>query len=458
MSRRPAKSLLSDLRASQAHVAFLFFLCFTFSYIDRQVVSILVQPLQHGLNLSDIQIGVLQGFSFTLCYATAGVLVAYLVDRSNRVRLAVICVIIWSLSTAACGFSQNFGQLLLVRAGTAIAEAGIGPAAISIFSDIYTGKRVTRANSLFMLGPYIGGGIALFGGGLVLEYLRLGPGLPGLEPWQEVFLIVGLPGLVLALLVAIGVREPARRGADAAPDRGGEKLGGATPHANDITPSLIEVVRELVLRQRFCMPYFVGYMFLIVLFYSYSAWFPTVLIRHFGLSAGQAGSYAGPVFMLGGIFGVTSASILVRDIVDRLVLERVLKLSAKASLCLVPIAALAPTAGWLVLSLLFYGLTAFTASIVMALAPVPIQVALPNRMRGRAIALLVFLTNAVGGGVGPYAVGAINEALPRTTDHINTALAIVASAAALGSAVFYFNAARKTLNGRQTDIASLKYR
>src|SRR6201985_3052935 len=152
----------ADARRGHTYVVVLFFVCFAFSYLDRQIVSILVQPIKLTLGITDTQIGLLQGFSFTMCYATAGVFVARLVDRANRVRLIAVCVAIWAISTALCGFATSFAELLAARAGTAIAEAALSPAALSIFSDIFPPRKVTRASSVFMLGPYIGGGLALF--------------------------------------------------------------------------------------------------------------------------------------------------------------------------------------------------------------------------------------------------------------------------------------------------------
>jgi MFS family permease len=248
-----------------AYIVLLFFVCFAFSYLDRQVVSILVQPIKQSLSLTDTQIGLLQGLSFTMCYATAGVFVARLVDRANRVKLIAACIAIWAISTTACGFATNFPELLVARAGTAIAEAALSPAALSIFSDIFAPRRVARASSVFMLGPYVGGGLALFGGGMLLSAAAAGGGnawlaAHNIAPWQAVFIAVGLPGLVLAMLVALTVREPQRR----------EVLAHAA-RAEDEVPSLKDVLSELFVRNRFCLAYFAAYVALITLFYSHAA-------------------------------------------------------------------------------------------------------------------------------------------------------------------------------------------
>ena len=424
-----------------AYVVLIFFLCFVFSYIDRQIVSILVQPLKAALHLSDVQIGLLQGLAFTVCYATAGVFVARLVDTSNRVRLIAVCVAIWAVSTAMCATAHSFAELLVWRAGTAIAEAGLSPAALSIFSDLFVPRKVSRATSVFMLGPYIGGGVALVGGGALLDWTaRSGPmhalASYAVAPWQLAFIVVGLPGLVLAALVAATIREPARR-RDA-----GDMNGAGTSAAHDDTPNMRAVLREIAVTHRFCIPYFLGYTALILLFYAYSAWFPTLLIRQFGLAPGEVGRMAGPAYMLGGITGVVCAGFLVRRATDAGALEKALRIAMFAAFALVPAAVAAPLSKALSGALIAYGLCAFTASIVMALAPVPVQVALPNRMRGRAIAILVFLTNTVAGGLGPLVVGIVADRLALGAHGLAIALASVGGTAAVASALLYLAATR----------------
>jgi len=418
------------------YVVTLFFICFAFSYLDRQVVSILVQPIKQSLALTDTQIGLLQGLSFTMCYATAGVFVARLVDRANRVKLIAACVAIWAISTMACGFASNFPELLVARAGTAIAEAALSPAALSIFSDIFTPRRVARASSVFMLGPYVGGGVALFGGGMLLSAAH-GSGSTwlaahGLEPWQAVFVLAGLPGLALAALLAFTVREPVRL----------ETLAHAK-QARDVMPSLRDVVTELFVRNRFCLPYFAAYVALITLFYSHAAWFPTLLMRHFHLAPKTVGQLAAPAYMIGGTLGVACAGMLASGVTDESALRRVLGFSAGAVATLVPGAIAMPLVSDSTVAVVLYGACAFTASIAMGLAPVPLQIAVPNRMRGRSLALLVFMTNSISGGVGPLAVGALNEHLGHGGDSLGVALALTGGLSALIGAALYAVAMRR---------------
>jgi MFS family permease len=214
--------------------------------------------------------------------------------------------------------------------------------------------------------------------------------------------------------------------------------------AHDSTPPLKDVLRELFVKNRFCLPYFGAYVALITLFYSHAAWFPTLLIRHFHLTPRAVGQMAAPAYMFGGILGVVSAGLLAGRVSDAAAVRKVLALSGLAAALLVPAAIAMPLVGDVHVAVVLYGACAFAASVAMALAPVPIQIAIPNRMRGRSIALLVFLTNAISGGLGPFAVGFINERLGGHSAGLGVALACVGGMAAAFSALLYGVAARRT--------------
>ena len=426
----------------------LFSLCFVFSYLDRQIVSILVQPLKESLSLSDTQIGLLQGFAFTICYATAGVVVAQLVDRTNRVRLIGVCVAIWAASTVLSATAHSFGELLVYRAGTAVAEAALSPAVLSLFSDMYSPRQVSRPTSAFMLAPYVGSGLALVGGGLLLDWMAQGSqgilvSSLSLAPWRIIFILVGAAGLPLALLVAFTLREPKRV------ENGLVNEGGRGQPT--VAPPMKSVLKVLLYDKPFCVPYFLAYTSLILVFYSFTAWFPTLLIRHFTLAPGVVGNLAGPAYMAGGIVGVICARLLIKRASDEETLEKALRISTISTTVLVPLTLAASLAPTFHAAAVLYGVCAFTASIVMALAPIPIQVALPNRMRGRSIALLVFLTNSIGGGIGPFAVGFLNQHFPFG---LGAALAIVCGIAAAASAVLYFVASNRAAREMSTIVPS----
>ena len=254
----------------------------------------------------------------------------------------------------------------------------------------------------------------------------------GIEPWQLVFVAVGLPGIVLAALVAFSVREPARR----------ETLHHAG-NAADAMPSMRDVIVELFVRNRFCLPYFAAYVALITVFYSHSAWVPTFLMRHFHLGPKAVGQMAAPAYMIGGTLGVACAGMLAARVTDANTLRGVLGFSSGAVATLIPAAIAMPLVGDSTFAVVLYGVCAFAASVAMGLAPVPLQIAVPNRMRGRSLALLVFMTNAISGGVGPLAVGYLNEHLGHTVNSLGVALAVTGGTAALIGSVLYAMAMRR---------------
>jgi MFS family permease len=183
-------------------------------------------------------------------------------------------------------------------------------------------------------------------------------------------------------------------------------------------------------------------------FYAQSAWFPTLLMRQFHLTPASVGQLAAPAIMAGGILGVACAGMLASHGADSRTLHKTLAVPAAAAAVLLPAAVGMPFVSSSGAAVALYGVCAFAASIAMALAPVPLQIAMPNRMRGRALALLVFSTNAISGGVGPLVVGYLNERLGHGAVSLNVALAVVGGSAAVVSAALYALAARRVSDRR----------
>jgi predicted MFS family arabinose efflux permease len=178
---------------------------YVFNFLDRQIVTILAEPIARDLGLSDTQIGVLTGLSFALLYSTLGLPIARLADRptTDRVKLIAIAVAVWSIATALCGGARSFVQLAIARVGVGIGEAGGTPPAHSLITDVAAPEKRARAFAIYQLGPPIGGLIGMVLGGY----------LAGTLGWRLAFVVVGLPGLALALLVLLVLRDPRRTGA-----------------------------------------------------------------------------------------------------------------------------------------------------------------------------------------------------------------------------------------------------
>ena len=204
----PSVAALAPPRVTwRTHVSlFLLALVYIFSFIDRQVIAVLIEPIKHEFGATDTQMGLLSGLAFGLLYALLGVPVGKLADTYNRRNIVAVCCGLWSLATLACGMAAQFWQLLLARMSGAIGEAGGMAPSISIVSDLYPKERRSFAISLFMMGPNLG----------VLIGLALGAWIAQHYGWRVTFAAFGIPGMLLALLVWWWVQEPRRGGFEVA--------------------------------------------------------------------------------------------------------------------------------------------------------------------------------------------------------------------------------------------------
>lgn len=196
---------------------------YVFSFVDRQVLNLLVGPIQSDLGLSDTEVSLLQGFGFVATYVLLSIPIGRLVDTRNRVTIIALGVAFWSVATAACGLVKSFMGLLMARAGVGVGEASLTPAAWSLLADYFPPARRSFPLSIFLMGPYLGVGVAMISGGLLMDDLLARgpiavPLLGTLAPWQLTFLVVAAPGILLTGLMLL-VREPSRR--DIAPSVGG---------------------------------------------------------------------------------------------------------------------------------------------------------------------------------------------------------------------------------------------
>lgn len=374
---------------------FLLMLCFILAQADQQVMGLLAVPIQEDYGLSNSQLGLLQGFAFSLAYAVGGLPLARLLDGGHRIRIAATCVGLWSLATMACGLANSFMMLLVLRAVTAVTEAGLPPAAFSIFSQSGDGRRAARMTSMFMLAPFIGGGLVWLLGGMLLGAM---PGgvipIPGWSsPWRAIFLAVGLPGLILAPMLAIIAHEPPR------------PIGKTrtTP-----LPSFASVVRTIFIENRFLRYYFAALTAFYMLAAAISGWFPAFLVRAHGITPALAGGYAGGIYLVAGVLGVIAANMRATFRTDSSARAIVGDLFVIA-LLLVPVSMLMTTVAGLQAALFLYGLYAFLSAAIIAVMAVPIQLILDTRIRARGIALSSFCMSAFAGSLGPLLVGVLSD-------------------------------------------------
>lgn len=414
-------------KAAEAHnskanwtTALLLMACFILAQADKQVMGLLAVPVQNAFSLNDTQLGFLQGGAFAIAFALGGLPIAWLLDKGHRIRIAATCVTVWSLATMLCGIAPSFALLLLFRAATAFAEAGLPPAAFSIFSQSTHTALAARLTGTFMLAPFIGGGGILLLGGVLLGIAGEGTLdlIVDIEGWRLVFLLVGTPGLLLALALALLGYEPPRPSNPSMLDH--------APQCKENTTSYGDVARAIFVHRPFLRYYYLG----LTCFYLFAAaligWYPALLSRELDLSPATAGGYAGTTYLAAGVIG-TVAMTAGSAWSGRLTNHDLVRVHVFALALLAPVSIALPLVTSLSLSLGLYGLYALLSAAVMASMAVPIQTSLPNDMQARGIAIFSLLMSALAGSIGPFMVGFLSDSLSM---RLSQSIAIVAGTSA----------------------------
>jgi MFS family permease len=383
------------------------------SYADRLILGILVDPVKSELGLSDTQIGLLIGFSFAALYATLGLVLAEVADRSNRKRLIVIGVLIWSVMTSASAFADSFWSLTFCRLGVGIGEAALAPAALSMISDMFDARDRHLPVSVFLASGTLGAtGAFIIGAAAVTVIPALTAADFGLfdhlSAWRGVMLLMGLPGLVLAPLFAITVPEPQRSGV-----RG--------PHA-----PFRAVVAHLVANRTVYIPMFAGLGLAQFVLFAVAAWYPSVLIRDHGLTLQAAGFGFGLAGMIGGTAGALVGPALAVRLASQVGQARALhRVGIAGTLIGLPLLLGAVLADSVGLSLLLIGGALFFVIGGATMAPLAPQIVADARIRARVTALYFLFVNVLGLGFVPVVVGRLNDAFAGQPGATGLSLALV---------------------------------
>jgi MFS family permease len=415
----------TGLRASPWFTLAVLTFIFSIGFIDRQVLNLLVPPIKKSFGLSDLQISVLQGAAFSGAYLLMSPVFGRLVDVSTRRNILFPCVIVWSAFTALCGFAGGFFSLFAARSVVGAAEAGMTPAGYSMLSDSFDEKRLGRAMSIYSIGTYLGSGLALLLGGLVLRSAETWdvsgiPLLSNLEPWQLTFLVVGSIGIPCALLLLL-VHEPQRRGEAAAS-----------------VMSLGEAKRVLGRERRFYGLFYLGMSLSIVPVYAFPAWLPALATRQFNIPVSQVGIDYGIIVLITGTAGVlcgpTVADWLrrtgVRDQNLRLVVfTNLLVLAACVALAFRPSYTSVLVIG---------GFASFFYSMPTPMAAAALQIATPNRMRGLITSIYIVIITIMGLGIAPVLVAFFTDKIFGDEARVGDSLALVCGASTLAAAITLF--------------------
>ena len=380
-------------------VVAILFVGYCFSAIDARVLTLMVEPIQRDLGLSDFEMGLLQGFAFSILYSMAALPIGRYVDRAKRRSVLIFWgVLFWSLMTAMCGFASSFVGLFIARVGVGVGEATLSPTAYSLISDYFERKRRALAISFYAIGYPIGGGLALLiGGWLITHFTDQGglilPLLGDFEPWQAVFLCVAAPGVLIAAAMLL-IREPPR-----------QELAKELAQQSTLREGF-----DYVMQRKVLFGSLIGSLGLIALLAIGTAlWFPTFLIRTYSMSPGDVGIYYGGVMLVfgtvGTLFGGWLSGRLMHsgraDANMRIVLFSTLLKGFPLILApLMPSATLA-------LAMMALGTLIGQASQGVMLAA--IQDVTPNQLRGQVTAIALLAVNLLGMGLGASVIAAITD-------------------------------------------------
>jgi len=359
---------------------------YTFNFIDRQILSILLEPIKQDLGLSDTQLGLLTGFAFALFYATLGIPIARYADKGNRRNLVALALAIWSGMTALSGVAQNFWHLLLARIGVGVGEAGCSPPAHSMISDYFPAEKRATALGIYSLGIPFGILFGFIAGGWLNEFFG----------WRVAFFVVGVPGLLLALLVRFSLREPPRGMAEGRVDAG-------------VQPTIAETFKYLWAKRSFRHLAFGGALTAFV-GYGVVTWMPSYLIRSHGLDTGDAGTYLGLILGIPGGIGIAAGG-WVADRFGARDVRWYLWVVSVALLIGVPFSLGVYLADTAMIALLFLILPVALGNFYQATTFSQTQGLVSLRMRAVAAAVLLFILNIIGLGAGPQAVGIVSDLL-----------------------------------------------
>lgn len=402
----------------------IFTVALMFNFLDRGILTLLVQPIKRDLGLSDIQMSLIMGFAFVCFYAIVGLPIARLVDIKSRRLILGIGIALWSGMTAVCGLAQNFWQLFAARIGVGLGEACNGPATFSMLSDLFPREKLPKALSVLNIGFMFGQGIALIVGGTVIGLIA---GMPEvtlpiigqIRPWQLTFFAVGLPGLLIAASM-ITVKEPRRRGliAQGKPDSS-TNAPGSLP-VRDIAKFLYD-------NRKAYGPMYLGLAVQSVMVVGIVSWLPTFFIRIHGWSIAQFGQIMGLILLVISPLGLILGGMLAEWFAKKGCNDANLRVVVIAAVLALPPLVLFPLVSSPYVALVLLAVQNF----VLAFAPGPqnaaFQVITPNQIRGQITALYLFVFNIIGFGLGPTFIAVLTEYVFGAEEHLGYALALAAA-------------------------------
>ncbi len=381
-------------------------------FLDRQVLSLLVPPIERDLGLSDTQMSYLLGLSFTVLYTVLALPVARLADRSSRRRIMAVGAGLWSFMTMLCGVAGTFGRLLLARIGVGVGEATLLAPSVSLIADYFPRERLSTAMSVYSLGVFLGSGLAyVIGGSIVGLVSATGvwqwPVVGAIRPWQSVFVLVGAPGLLVALLM-LTVREPARTGS----------VAGAPASIGAVLAYVRRNVRTFATQS-------VGFAVSGLVNYGIAAWLATFLIRTYGWSAARAGAVQGGLTLTIGVAGTIAGGRLADRSVAQGKTDAALRVGIIGAAGMLVSASMYPLMPTPTLCVAWLAVVNFFAAFPWGAATAAAAEIVPPRMRAQGTALYFFVLNLVSSAFGPTAVALVTDYVFRDQASLRYSLVLV---------------------------------
>lgn len=398
------------------------------SYTDRQILSLLVEPIRADLNIGDTEIGLLQGIAFAVVYSFAGIPFGRLADRVSRRSVILAGVAVWSAGTILCGLSTSFSMMFVSRLIVGIGEAALAPAAVSMIADLFPPRRRGLATGTFMMGMVVGGGVAIAVGGAILSAASAGafaqlPLLGALAPWRLALVLLGVTGLPLFIAILL-LREPVRRGGDEA----GALKQGELEQLRQYRPLLL--------------PLILGCGMMAVGDFALFSWAPALLERNYGLEAGEIGATLGAILIVTGVVGTMLSGYISDLLAGRFGPSGRVYVAIAASLVALPGSLLwmASSPFQLFALLSIWSLFSSMAGVAGIMA---VQSIVPNNLRGLGVSLIAFANIMLGLGIGTTLAGFLSDKVFADPHSLDLALTLCVTPAACIAVLGFITALRK---------------
>jgi len=372
-----------------------------FNYVDRLALGLVLQGIKTDLHLTDTELGVLSGIAFALFYSVMGLPIARWADRGNRVTIIALTTAVWSVMVALCGVAMSFVQLMAIRIGVGVGEAGCLPPANSLIAEYFSRAERPRATAIYLQGTNVS---------LILAYFVAG-WLSQFYGWRVMFMLISLPGFALAVVVVLTIREPRR--AKSRIDKE-DKCPSADPLTDNI-PSPVQSNLKDTLVILWANVTFRHLLYALSVFYFFAygilQWQPAFFVRSFGLETGELGTWFASIYGVGGILGTYWGGALACRYAPN---------NERAQLrAMAVVNAVFNGAVW---SLIYFTQNQYLAFALMGLSTMggaaingplyaTIQTLVPAHMRAVSIALILLFANLIGMGLGPLAVGVLSDVL-----------------------------------------------